>query len=92
MLTVIVAVGSAASGAASAHSDRLGLVASTLPGPDQNGVSVCSIPRLPKSWILSLTLPIPWRNLCGGGRKLVSSLIPSPRPAEFHPFAESTVR
>lgn len=49
VLTVIVAMGSAASGAAGARSNWLGLMAFTLPGPDQTGVPVCSTPWLPRS-------------------------------------------
>lgn len=67
MLIVIVEVGSVATGAASALSNWLGLIASVLPGPDQTGVSVYSTPWLLKSRILSLTLPIPLRNLNGVG-------------------------
>lgn len=51
--------------------------ASTLPGPDQTGASVCSTPWLLKSWVLSLTLPVPLRDCNEGGRKLVHSLTPS---------------
>lgn len=81
--------GSSARWAASAHSSWLGLMASTLPAPDEMGL--CVSHALARA--LVLTPPIPLRNCSEDGRKLVSGETrPLPRPAEFRPVAESRVR